>query len=79
MDPFRSSRTFRTSEETSKPGLRQPCATRRGRVEELPDGSLLQFCAECGAWGAFGYGVSMRAGRPGRWFCAAHRQQGAAP
>jgi hypothetical protein len=62
-----------------RPGLRQPCAARRGRIEELPDGSLLHFCTECGAWGAFGYGVNMRAGRPGRWFCAAHRPQGTAP
>jgi hypothetical protein len=62
-----------------EPGLRHPCATRRGRLEELPDGSLLHFCTECGAWGAFGYGINMRAGRPGRWFCAAHRPQGAAP
>ena len=62
-----------------EPGLRQPCAARRGRVEELPDGSFLHFCAECGAWGSFGYGVNMRAGRPGRWYCAAHRPQGAAP
>ena len=62
-----------------EPGLRQPCAARRGRVEELPDGPLLHFCTECGAWGAFGYGVNMRAGRQGRWSCAAHRPQGAAP
>jgi hypothetical protein len=62
-----------------EPGLRQPCAARRGRVEELPDGSLLHFCTKCGAWGAFGYGVNMRGGRQGRWFCAAHRPQGAAP
>jgi hypothetical protein len=62
-----------------EPGLKQPCTARRGRVEELPDGSLLHFCAECGAWGAFGYGVNRRAGRQGRWYCAAHRPQGAAP
>ena len=41
----------------SEPGLKQPCATRRGRVEELLDSSLLHFCSEYGAWGAFGYGV----------------------
>jgi hypothetical protein len=55
------------------PGLEQPRAARRGRVEELPDGLFLHFCAECGAWGAFGYGVNFRAGRLGRWYCAAHR------
>jgi len=26
-----------------------------------------------GAFGAFGYGVSLRAGRLGRWYCAEHR------
>jgi hypothetical protein len=27
----------------------------------------------CGAWGAFGYHVNLRAGKPGEWFCAVHR------
>ncbi len=52
----------------------EPCPTRRGRVEER-DGVLLHFCAECGAWGAFGYGVNLRARQLGRWYCAAHRPQ----
>ena len=62
-----------------EPGFESACATRRGRIEELPDGLLLHFCAECGAWGAFGYGVNLRASRLGRWYCAAHRPQGATP
>ncbi len=60
-----------------EPGLEMPCASRRGRVQEL-EGALLHFCAECGAWGAFGYGVNLSAGRRGRWYCAAHRPQGTA-
>jgi|HubBroStandDraft_6_1064221.scaffolds.fasta_scaffold822817_2 hypothetical protein len=56
-----------------EPGFESACAARRGRIEELPDGLLLHFCAECGAWGAFGYGVNLRVGRPGRWYCAEHR------
>ena len=31
------------------------------------------------ASGAFGYSVNLRAGRLGRWYCAAHRPQRAAP
>jgi hypothetical protein len=56
----------------SEPNFDEPCAERRGRVEER-DGLFLHFCCECGAWGAFGYDVSIRAGRLGRWYCAAHR------
>jgi hypothetical protein len=62
-----------------EPGLETPCASRRGRVQELEGGVVLHFCAECGAWGAFGYSVNLRAGRLGRWYCAAHRPQRAAP
>ena len=55
-----------------EPGLEQPCAARRGRVQEL-DRAFLHFCVECGAYGAFGYGVNLRAGHLGRWYCGAHR------
>jgi hypothetical protein len=57
-----------------EPGMEQPCVTRRGRVQQL-DRAFLHFCVECGAYGAFGYGVNLRAGRLGRWYCAAHRTQ----
>jgi hypothetical protein len=57
-----------------EPGLEQPCVARRGRVQEL-DRVFLHFCVECGAYGAFGYGVNLRAGRLGRWYCVAHRPQ----
>jgi hypothetical protein len=44
-----------------------------GKVEQR-HGLLLHFCAECGAWGSFGVGVSLRVGRLDRWYCAEHRQ-----
>ena len=56
----------------SEPGFCEPCVARRGRVE-VRDGLFLHFCAECGAWGAFGYGVNLRADQLGRWYCGAHR------
>jgi hypothetical protein len=56
----------------AEPGLQMPCGARRGRIQEL-EGTFLHFCVECGAFGAFGYGVSLRAGRLGRWYCAEHR------
>lgn len=61
-----------------EPSLEMPCASRRGRVQDLEGAIVLHFCAECGAWGAFGYGVNLSAGRPGRWYCAEHRPQWAA-
>lgn len=30
----------------------------------------------CRAWGAWGFGVALLAGRAGRWFCGAHRGLG---
>ena len=58
-----------------EPGLEQPCPSRCGRVQELEGAVVLHFCTECGAWGAYGYEVNLRAGRLGRWYCAAHRPQ----
>ena len=58
-----------------EPGFDQPCAERRGRIEELPGRVFLHFCIECGRWGVFGYGVNLRAGRLGGWYCATHRPQ----
>jgi hypothetical protein len=51
-----------------------PCLTRRGHTEERPDG-FLHFSVKCGRWGAFGYGVDLRKGRLGQWYCAAHRPE----
>jgi hypothetical protein len=58
-------------------GLEQPSAARRGRVEKLSNGLYQHFCTKGGAWGAFGYAVNFRLGRLDRWYCAAHRPQGA--
>jgi hypothetical protein len=55
-----------------EPGIEMPFAARRGRLQEL-EGVLLHFCAECGAWGAYGSGVNLRTGRLGTWCCATHR------
>lgn len=55
-----------------EPNFDAPCGARRGRVEKR-EGLFLHFCIHCGAWGAYGYGVNLRAGRLGRWYCAVHR------
>jgi hypothetical protein len=55
-----------------EPALEEPCAARRGRVQELDD-AFLHFCRQCGRFAAFGYGVHLRAGRLGRWYCGKHR------
>jgi hypothetical protein len=58
------------SPASGEPPFDKPCVPRRGRVER--QGRLfLHFCVECGAWGAFGYGVTKD--RPGRWYCREHR------
>ena len=61
-----------------EPGHEEPCAARRGRVQEK-DGVFLHFCVECGRFGPFGYGVRLRAGQLGRWYCREHRPQGHEP
>jgi hypothetical protein len=33
------------------------------------------YCAVCGNWGAFGYGVSLQNDKPGIWYCFEHRPQ----
>jgi hypothetical protein len=58
-----------------EPGLEQPCAARRGRVQEL-EAAFLHFCVECGRFAAFGYGVHLKAGQLGRWYCGEHRPLG---
>jgi hypothetical protein len=37
------------------------------------------FCEECGAQASFGYGVSVKNGWRGRWFCGPHRPHQSAP
>lgn len=55
-----------------EPPYQMPCVARRGRVEDR-GGVVLHFCAECGAWGSFGYRVNLRSDRLGSWYCAKHR------
>ena len=60
---------------SSEPGFSEPWPPRRGRIESQGN-TLLHFCCVCGAWGSYGFGVNLRGGRMGRWFCAAHRAPG---
>jgi hypothetical protein len=55
-----------------EPGLEQPCAARRGRIAQS-GAAFLHFCIECGRFGPYGYGVRLRAGQLGRWYCREHR------
>jgi hypothetical protein len=47
-------------------------ATRLG-FEESGVGPFVHCCGVCGVWGAFGFGVNLRAGRLGQWYCFGHR------
>ena len=60
---------------SSEPGFSEPWPPRRGRIE-FQGNTLLHFCSVCGAWGSYGFGVNLRNGRMGWWFCAVHRAQG---
>jgi hypothetical protein len=68
-------RFARLMDANGEPGLEQPCAARRCRVQEL-DRTFLHFCVHCGRFAAFGYGLHLSAGRLGRWYCGEHRPQG---
>jgi hypothetical protein len=65
----------RVIDSNGEPGLEQPCAARRGLVQEL-DRTFLHFCVHCGRFAAFGHGVHLSAGRLGRWYCGEHRPEG---
>jgi hypothetical protein len=41
-------------------------------VDYDADGRFVHYC-HCGKWGSFGYGVSLRNGKLGRWYCSEHR------
>ena len=38
-------------------------------------GPFIHPCVVCGNWGAYGYGVHLREGRVGTWYCAEHRPE----
>ena len=46
----------------------------RGFVGFDEGGCFMHYC-HCGAWGAFGHGVSLKNGKLGRWFCREHKPQ----
>jgi len=54
-----------------EPGHEEPCITRKGRVEEV-NGVLTHFCVECGRFARFGFGVRLRMGKMGQWYCREH-------
>jgi hypothetical protein len=68
-------RFARLMDANGEPGLEQPCAARRGQLQEL-DRTFLHFCVHCGRFAAFGYDVHLSAGRLGRWYCGEHRPEG---
>jgi hypothetical protein len=53
-----------------EPPYEEPDSARRGVIRH-PMGRFEHFCAVCGAWGAFGYGVTTK--EPGVWYCLRHR------
>ena len=59
---------FDTPSHTS--GEPQKTGTPPSRSEERD-----HRCAICGSLACFGFDVSLLKGRPGRWACAAHREQ----
>jgi len=46
-------------------------------IDRYPDGPFEHYC-RCGAWGAFGYGVHLRSGKLGAWYCREHRPKATA-
>lgn len=53
----------------------EPVMAAAGQPVSLPLPAREPFihnCA-CGQWGSFGYGVNLRAGKEGKWYCREHR------
>ena len=48
-------------------------ATPVAPAEPTMDFDCLHACAVCGSPASFGFGVSLRTDRPGRWACSQHR------
>jgi hypothetical protein len=64
---------FEADPAADEPAYDEPCPARRAVIRR-PEGRFEHFCAICGAWGSFGYGVA--AGLPDHWYCFAHRPGG---
>ena len=39
---------------------------------KAPDGRRANRCASCGGFASFGFGVRLRTGREGLWYCRNH-------
>jgi hypothetical protein len=52
--------------------LEAECESRKGLVVTLGP-IFLHFCVECGKYGPYGYGVELRKGKEGTWYCKEHR------
>lgn len=47
-----------------------------GRIGKSGRKVLYTRCRICGKrWAEFGYGVNLRDGKPGHWYCAEHRPE----
>jgi hypothetical protein len=64
---------FAADPTAGEPPYDERWPARRG-VIRYPQGRFEHFCGVCGAWGAFGFGVTSAA--PGRWYCLQHRTSG---
>jgi hypothetical protein len=42
-------------------------------VQQAPAPKPFEHYCHCGAWAAYGYGVNLRNGITGTWYCEAHR------
>lgn len=71
IGPRRLSGRLAYLQPAGEPPYDRPYDRRRGRIIRY-GGSFLHFCMICGAWGAYGYGITDV--QTGRWYCHEHRQ-----
>jgi hypothetical protein len=45
------------------------------KTDNAAQGRHFEHFCHCGKWGNFGYGVSLRNGREGNWYCFEHRPE----
>jgi hypothetical protein len=63
-------RWFERDPARDEPPYDEPFLARCGVIRRWR-GQFEHFCADCGRWGAFGYGAIGE--QPGRWYCFRHR------
>ena len=44
-------------------------------TDNFPSNPPIYRCETCGAYASHGYGVNLRAGKTGRWYCNTHKPQ----